>query len=131
MWPFRRRRRAAPTGTLRVGEHRSDPDDYRVWTVSESRHPDAFEALWAEATPSEHDGRVLRRWATLVPIRDPRFGVADVAVQFNGQTACYLRPPHLGAAARRAEAERVASLEVPALIERSPAGATVRLILPD
>jgi len=131
MWPFRRRRPAEYSGSLRIGAHSSDPDAYRVWTVSESRHLDVFEALWADATPTEHGGSELRRWATLVPIRDPRFGVADVAVRFEGRTGCYLRPPHLEAVARRAEAERVASLEVPALIERGPGGATVRLILAD
>ncbi len=116
---------------MRLGAHSSNPDDYRVWTVSESRHLDVFEGLWADATPTEHGGTALRRWAALVPIRDPQFGVADVAVQFDGRTGCYLRPPHLDTAARRTEAERVARLEVPALIERGPGGVTVRLILGD
>ena len=53
MWPFRRKPRSAPTGTLRLGEPSTDPADYAVYTVSESRFPDAFAALWSSATDDE------------------------------------------------------------------------------
>lgn len=131
MWRFRRRRRPAATGTLRVGGHGPSIDDYPVLTVSESRHPDVFAALLASATTAERGEGLLRRWATLVPVADPRFGVADVGVEFDGRRACYLRPPHLGMAAARIEAANVAALEVPALIEFGPAGPTVRLRIDD
>ena len=127
MWRFRRRRRPAASGTLRVGRHGASIDDYPVLTVSEGRHPDAFAALLETATTAERDDGQLRRWATLVPVADPRFGVADVGVEFDGRRACYLRPPHLGIAAARIEAAKVATLEVPALVEFGPAGPTVRL----
>ncbi len=131
MWPFRRRARPEPTGTLRIGEHSSNAADYDVWTVSESRHPEAFEELWSQAWPTEREGDVLRRWAQLVPVRDPRFGVADVGVDLDGRRACYLRPPHLDTVAHRAAEAGVLALEVPALIERGPGGTTVRLIIAD
>ncbi len=64
--------------------------------MSESRFPDAFTAVWSSATDDEQEAGVLRRWATLVPVHDPKYGVADLAVEFDGLRACYLRPPHLG-----------------------------------
>lgn len=127
MWPFRRRQRPAPTGTLRLGEPSSDPADYAVYTVSESRFPDTFAAVWAAATESEQEAGLLRRWATLVTVHDPKYGVADLAVEFDGLRACYLRPPHLGRMAARIDLENVAALEVPAQVERGPAGPTVTL----
>lgn len=131
MWPFRRAQRPVPTGTLRLGEPSLDPGDYSVYTVSESRFPDAFASVWASATEEEQDCGVLRRWATLVPVHDPKYGVADLAVEFDGQRACYLRPPHLGRIAARIESENVEALEVPALVERGPAGPTVTLRIID
>lgn len=129
MWPFRRRARPEPTGTYRLGGHSPDVDDYTVLTVSESRHPATFDAIWGAATAEEREAGMVRRWAVLVPVRDPKFGVADLAVQFDGQAACYLRPPHLGLLARRIDDERVATLEVPGLIEWGPAGPSVRLLV--
>ena len=99
--------------------------------MSESRFPDTFTAVWSTATDSEQRDGVLRRWATLVPVRDPKYGVADLAVEFDGLRACYLRPPHLGRIAALIEQENVESLEVPALIERGPAGPTVTLLIAD
>lgn len=131
MWTFRRRRRAAPSGTLRIGEPSADRADYAVYTVSEGRFPDTYAALWATATEAERDEGLLRRWARLVPVRDPKYGVADLAVELDGMRACYLRPPHLGRMATRIEEENVEALEVPALVERGPAGATVTLRIAD
>ena len=131
MWPFRRRQRPEATGTLRVGEHSSDPSAYAVYTVSESRFPDTFTALLAGADEDERQAGALRRWAALVPIRDPQFGVADLAVEFDGRRAGYLRPPHLGRLAARIDAEHVAALEVPALVVWGPAGPTVTLRVDD
>ena len=131
MWPFRRRQRPAPAGTLRLGEPSADPADYGVYTVSESRFPDAFTAVWSRATDDEQAAGVLRRWATLVPVHDPKYGVADLAVEFDGLRACYLRPPHLGRMAAHIDRENVAALEVPALVERGPAGPMVTLLIAD
>lgn len=131
MWAFRRRRRAEPSGTLRVGDHSPDAADYSVYTVSEGRFPEAFAALWSTATEAERDEGLMRRWATLVPVQDPKYGVADLAVELDGRRACYLRPPHLGRMAARIEEGNVEALEVPALVERGPAGATVTLRLAD
>lgn len=131
MWPFRRKQRPEPTGTLRVGEPSEDPADYTVYTVSESRFPDAFTAVWANASDDEQQSGALRRWATLVPVHDPKYGVADMAVELGGQRACYLRPPHLGRLAARIDQENVMALEVPALIARGPAGPTVTLRIAD
>lgn len=130
MWPFRRRQRIEATGTLRVGEHSADIDDYDVFAVSESRHPAVFAQLWEQASATERDQGRVKKWAVLVPIRDPKFGVADLAVQFDGATACFLRPPHLGRVAGQIDAARVATLEAPALIEWGPAGPSVRLRIP-
>lgn len=131
MWPFRRRRHAEPSGTLRIGEHSPDPADYAVYTVSEGRFPDTYAAVWSTATEAERAEGLLRRWATLVPVRDPKYGIADLAVDFEGLRACYLRPPHLGRMAARIEEANVEALEVPALVQRSPAGATVTLRIAD
>lgn len=131
MWPFRRTPRPAPRGTLRLGEPSTDPSDYAVYTVSESRFPDTFTAVWSSATDAEQSEGLLRRWATLVPVHDPKYGVADLAVEFDGLRACYLRPPHLGRMAARMDREHVAALEVPALVERGPAGPTVTLRIAD
>lgn len=131
MWPFRRQRRPAAAGTLRLGEPSADASDYSVYAVSESRFPDTFAAVWSTASDSEQRDGLLRRWARLVPVRDPKYGVADLAVEFDGLRACYLRPPHLGRIAARIEQENVESLDVPALIERGPAGPTVTLLIAD
>ncbi len=114
-----------------MGEPSADQADYGVYTVSESRFPETFAAVWQSATGSEQESGVMRRWATLVPVHDPKFGVADLAVEFDGLRACYLRPPHLGRMAARIARENVAALEVPALIERGPAGPTVTLRIAD
>lgn len=105
-------------------------DDYHVWTVSESRHPEAFTALWSTATEEEQRTGSMHRWATLVPVHDPAFGIADLVVEFDGRAACYLRPPHIGQVASLLAAANAATAEVPAVIERGPAGPTVRLLLP-
>ena len=55
--------------------------------------------------------------------------VSAAVGQFDGQVACYLRPPHLGLLARRIDDEHVAALEVPGLIEWGPAGPSVRLLV--
>jgi hypothetical protein len=130
MWPFRKRR-PEPLGSLRLGEPGMDPADYSVFTVSESRHGPTFEELWNGATEDERQARLLHRWATLVPVRDPAFGVADLAVEFDGRRACYVRPPHLGRLAARLDAENLETLEVPALIAWGPVGPTVTLRVAD
>ena len=84
-----------------------------------------------ERLRDEQESGALRRWATLVPVHDPKYGVADLAVELDGRRACYLRPPHLGRMAARIDAANVMALEVPALIERGPAGPTVTLRIAD
>ena len=126
MWPFRRRR-PAPAGTMRLGDPSPEPSDYTVFIVSESRFPETYAAIWQAATDDEQDAGEARRWATLLPIFDPRLGTPEVVVQFDGMTAGYLRPPHLDRIARRARDENVETIEVPALVVRGPAGPTVTL----
>jgi hypothetical protein len=131
MWPFRRKPRPAPTGTLRLGEPSADAADYAVYTVGESRFPDTYASVWSAADDVERQDGRLRRWATLVPVHDPAYGVADLAVELDGMRACYLRPPHLGRMAAIIDRAHVAALEVPALVERGPAGPTVMLLIAD
>lgn len=116
------------SGTLRMGEHSDDPAAYAVLAVSESRFPTTFTALWGNATAEERRDSIVRRWAVLVPIIDPRMGrAADLAVEFDRMRAGYLRPPHLDLLAERIRSENVLTLEVPALVEWGPAGPSVRL----
>lgn len=128
MWPFRRHRHAA-SGSIRLGHPSSDPSAYNVYAVSENRHPDVFDDLWSSALPDDLAAGEVRLWATLVPVYDPKFGVADVLVQIDGRTACYLRPPHLDRVAARLARAHAEQMEVPALIEAGPIGPTVRLLI--
>ena len=128
MWPFRRRR-PEPSGSVRLGDPTSDPTADTVLTVSEHRFPDTYTALWDSADDDERAARIVLRTASLVPIRDPQFGVADLEVRIVGRLAAYLRPPHLGRVARAIEAAHAESAEAPALVEWGPVGPTTRLRL--
>jgi len=128
MWPFRRRR-PEPSGSVRMGEPTSDPSAFTVLTVSEHRFPDTYAALWDSAGDDERAARSLVRIASLVPIPDPQFGVADLEVRIDGRLAAYLRPPHLGMVARAIDAANAVSAEAPALVEWGPVGPTTRLRL--
>jgi len=131
LWPFGPRA-VEPTGALRIGAHSADAADYAVLTVGELRFPAAFTGLWTHASHEEREAGVVRCWAVLVPVVDPRVGrVADLGVEFEGVRACYLRPPHLDLLAARIAAENVLTLEVPALVEWGAAGPSVRLLIPD
>lgn len=130
MWPFRRRR-PEPAGSVRLGGATTDPAAFAVLTVSEHRFPDTYTALWESADDDERAARMLVRTAALVPIRDPKFGVADLEVRIDGRLAAYLRPPHLGMVARAIDASNAVSAEAPALVEWGPVGPTTRLRLED
>jgi hypothetical protein len=128
MWPFRRRR-PEPTGSVRLAEATTDPAAFTVLTVSEHRFPDTYAALWDSAGDDERAARTLVRTASLVPIPDPQFGVADLEVRIDGRLAAYLRPPHLGMVARAIDAANAVSAEAPAIVEWGPVGPTTRLRL--
>lgn len=128
MWPFRRRR-PEPAGTVSLAEATSDPTAFTVLTVSEHRFPDAYASLWDTATDDERRARMVLRTASLVPIRDPQFGVADLEVRIDGRLAGYLRPPHLGRVARAIDAANAETAEAPAIVEWGPVGPTTRLRL--
>ena len=68
-----------------------------------------------------------------------RFGVADVAVQFDSETACFLRPPHLGRSAdqiaepigtrnqsRNAAESPSSSTNAPSVVSSSPSASVPR-----
>lgn len=114
---------------MRLGEPSAASSDYTVFIVSESRFPETYSALWEAATEDERTAGDARRWATLVPVFDPRLGTPEVIVQFDGMTAGYLRPPHLDRLAALARDRNVETIEVPALVVRGPAGPTVMLIV--
>jgi len=124
-----RRRRPEPSGVLRRGDHSEDAADYAVFTVGENRFPETFAELRPQATAPVDGVARLRQRATLVPVRDPQFGVAEVRVEFDGMAAGYLRPPHLGLVAADLEAANAVAMDVPALVEWGPAGPTVTLII--
>lgn len=128
MWPFRRRR-PEPSGSVSLGAASSDPTAFTVLTVSEHRFPDTYTALWDGARDDERASRMLVRTASLVPVRDPQFGVADLEVRIDGRLAAYLRPPHLGMVARAIDDANAVSAEAPALVEWGPVGPTTRLRL--
>lgn len=125
-----KRAKPAPQGTLRLGEHSTAANDYNVFTVSESRFPDSFVHLWDSANQEERNSKQIRRWAVLTPVTDPSSKlIADLAAAIDGQSVCYLRPPHLTFLAQRIVQENVESIEVPALVEWGPAGPTVMLLI--
>ena len=128
MWPFRRRR-PAPDGSVLLGEASTDPAGYDVLTVSEHRFPETYAALWEAAAEDERAARRILTVATLVPVPDAQFGVADMEVRLGGQLAGYLRPPHLGRVAQAIDAARAVEAEAPALVEWGPVGPTTRLRL--
>jgi len=125
-----RRAKAAPQGSLRLGQHSENDTDYSVFTVSESRFPESFAQLWNLASVEEQEAKRIRRWAVLTPISDPATKlVADLPASIDGLTVSYLRPPHLTLLAQRIARENVETLEVPALVEWGPAGPVVLLLI--
>ena len=124
-----RRRRPEPSGVLRLGEASAVDGDYAVYVTSEHRFPETYAALWESVSDGDRERKQTRAWATLVPVHDPAFGVADLRAEFDGRPAGYLRPPHLDELGRVITDANVSALEVPALVEWGPAGPTLRLLV--
>lgn len=117
MWPFRRRKQPT-TEIVRIGELSTDPRDYPVLTVGQSRLGDSFRALGFTSEDSP-----TFTWSTLAPIVDPRMKtVADVTICVDGHVVGYLRPPALDEVIDLLQRLRAASLEVPAALVWGPTG---------
>ena len=122
MWPFRRQKH--PTvASVRLAEVSTDPRDYPVFTVGQSRLTASFHCLHFT---SEDPPRFTV--ASLVPITDPAMKkVADVEIRVVGHVVGYLRPPALDTAIAALGDHRAESLEVPVMLLSTPAGPEVRV----
>jgi hypothetical protein len=124
-WPFRRRT-PPRADSVRLGDLPTDPSDFSVLTVGQSRLLDSFDSLGITA---ESQPRV--DFAVLTPIVDPTLQlIADITVSVDGQVVGYLRPPDLRQASALMDEHHVAALQVPCRIFWSPAGPEVNLRLP-
>lgn len=122
MWPFRRRKEPR-LESVSIGTPSTDPDDYSVLTVGQSRLGDSFTALGFT-----NDDAPRFELATLAPHVDPGMKrVADVEVRVHGHVVGYLRPPALDTAIGLLTEHRAAALEVPAMIFVAPSGPEVRV----
>lgn len=121
-WPFRSR--SAPwQDVVEVGEPSTSEDDYTILTVGQSRLGDSFRRLGLGPESPQR-----RTPALLTPIIDERLGVAaDVTVAIDGHIVGYLRPPTVREVMSTRETRRANVLQVPALLQWSPAGPEVRL----
>ena len=122
MWPFRRRKPPL-VESVSVAAVSTEPDDYPVLTVGQSRLGDSFEALgfYGDADPRFES-------ASLRPLIDPAMKrVADVEVRVQGHVVGYLRPPALDTAIRLLDEHRAESLEVPVMLFIAPSGPEVRV----
>lgn len=122
MWPFRRR----PTPrveTVQLADLSSQPADFPILTVGQSRLGASFSALGFGG-----DSDIRYEMATVVPVVDPRMGlIADLEIRVQGHVVGYLRPPALTAAVALLDHHRADSLTLPAMLLITPAGPEVRL----
>ena len=122
MWPFRRRRQPL-VASVSIGAPSTDPDDYPVLTVGQSRLGDSFAALGFD-----DDAAPRFESATLRPLIDPAMRrVADIEVRVEGHVVGYLRPPALDAAIRLLDENRAESIDVPVMLFIAPSGPEVRV----
>lgn len=122
MWPFRRK--SAPrVETVQLADLTTEPADYPVLTVGQSRLGSSFAALGFG-----DDASTRYEMATIVPIVDPGMGlIADLEIRVQGHVVGYLRPPALTTAVALLEQHRADSLTVPVMLLTTPAGPEVRV----
>ena len=122
MWPFRRRRRPR-LESVPIGELSTDPADYPILTVGQSRLAESFTAL---NFSSEQPPRFLVSRAH--PVIDPRMkAVADIELRVDGHVVGYLRPPALNQAIDLFSDRHAEALDIPIAIFSTPAGPEVRV----
>jgi len=93
MWPFRRRR-SPRLESVPIGELTTDPTDYPILTVGQSRLVDSFTAL--DFTGEKSPRFLLSR---AHPVIDPRMkAIADIELRVDNHVVGYLRPPALNEA---------------------------------
>lgn len=123
MWPFRRK--AAPrVETVQLADLTTEPADYPVLTVGQSRLGASFAALLFD-----DDATTRYEMAAIVPIVDPGMGlIADLEIRVEGHVVGYLRPPALTTAVALLEQHRADSLTVPVMLltTRRPGGSGPR-----
>ena len=108
---------------MAVGSISTDPENFTVLTVGQSRLTDSFIAI---NFGSDSQPRFTQ--ASIHPLVDPRMKtVADVEVRVETHVVGYLRPPALNTAIELLERHRASSLEVPVMIFSTPAGPEVRV----
>lgn len=121
MWPFRRKP-APRVETVQLGDPSTQPTDYPVLTVGQSRLGASFAELGFS-----NDSDTRFEMATVVPIVDPGMGlIADLEIRVHGHVVGYLRPPALTTAVGLLEQHRADSLTVPVMLLTTPAGPEVR-----
>ena len=122
MWPFRRRR-GPRLESVPIGELTTDPADYSILTVGQSRLADSFTAL--DFTGERSPCFVVSR---AHPVIDPRMkAIADIELHVDGHVVGYLRPPALNEAIDLLSDRHAEALDIPIAIFSTPAGPEVRV----
>ena len=111
MWPFRRRR-GPRLESVAIGELTTDPADYSILTVGQSRLADSFTAL--DFTEEQSPRFVVSR---AHPVIDPRMkAIADIELHVDGRVVGYLRPPALNEAIDLLSDRHAEALDIPIAI---------------
>ena len=122
MWPIRRRRRPR-LESVPIGELTTDPADYSILTVGQSRLADSFTEL--DFIGEESPRFVVSR---AHPVIDPRMkAIADIELHVDGHVVGYLRPPALNEAIDLLSHRHAEALDIPIAIFSTPAGPEVRV----
>ena len=122
VWPFRRRRHPR-LESVTIAELTTDPADYAILTVGQSRLADSFTAL---DFTGEQPPRFLVSRAH--PVIDPRMkAIADIELRVDDHVVGYLRPPALNEAIDLLSDRHAEALDIPIAIFSTPAGPEVRV----
>ncbi len=122
MWPFRSRRRPR-LESVPIGELSTDPADYPILTVGQSRLVDSFTAL--DFTVEQPPRFLVSR---AHPVIDPRMkAIADIELRVDNHVVGYLRPPALNEAIDLLSDRHAEALDIPVAIFSTPAGPEVRV----
>lgn len=106
-----------------IGELTTDPADYSILTVGQSRLADSFTAL--DFTGERSPRFVVSR---AHPVIDPRMNaIADIELHVDGHVVGYLRPPALNEAIDLLSDRDAEALDIPIAIFSTPAGPEVRV----